>query len=282
MSPTRRDFLTLAGGCAGALALGASGVVPFPALAFGERSQVDIAELDLGPGTLSRPNAWTRLLSELESTTSVECRDVFSNGIVRVGPNDPEMFEHPFLVCLGDDAFAVPDDDGLEQLSRYLAYGGFLLFDDTTGSTSSRFHAAVERLVRVLYPTRALAPLPKGAHSVYRSFFLNPRPVGRVDNFPDLTGITLGGIRVDGDRREDTTRTPIVVMRNDLSGALERDRAGRHPHPTTPGGREQRREAVKMGINLMMYALTANYKLDQVHVKELLERRSRSRMRGFP
>lgn len=272
MSLSRRTLLT------GALATSAAAFAPVPAWAFGERSKVDIAELDLGRGTLSRPNAWTRLLAEVDATTSVACRNVFENGIARVRPSDPELFEHPFLVCLGDGPFAVPDEEGLEQLARYLAYGGFLLFDDTTGSTSSAFHAAVERLVRVLYPTRALAPLPKGSHSVYRSFFLNPKPVGRVANFQDLTGITLGGVRVEGDRREDTTRTPVIVMRNDLSGALERDRAGRHPHPTTPGGSEQRREAVKLGINLVMYALTANYKNDQVHVKELIERNNRNRM----
>jgi len=275
MNPTRRQILGALGATAAASAVGG------PALAFGERSKVDIAELDLGRGTISRPDAWTRLLAEVRATTSVETRNVFDTGIPRLRPSDPELFDHPFVVCLGDGPFPVPDDDGLEQLARYLAYGGFLLFDDVTGSTSSPFHAAVERLVRVLYPTRALAPLPKASHSVYRSFFLYPQPYGRVANFEDLTGVTLGGVRVEGDRREDTTRTPVIVSRNDLSGALERDRSGRYPHPVTPGGESQRREAVKMGINLVMYALTANYKTDQVHVKELIERNNRRR-RGWP
>ena len=270
---SRRQLLAALGAGLATASLG----VPTVARAFGEPTKVDIAELDLGPGTISRPDAWMRLLAEVNATTSVATRDVFETGIARLRPTDPELFEHPFMVCVGDGAFDVPDEDGLEQLSRFLAYGGFLLFDDVTGSRSSPFHAAVERLVRVLYPTRSLAPLPKQSHSVYRSFFLNPRPVGRVAEFEDLTGITLGGVRVDGDRREDTTRTPVIVMRNDLSGALERDRAGRYPHPVTPGGALQRKEAVKLGINLVMYALTANYKTDQVHVKELIERNNRDR-----
>jgi hypothetical protein len=37
-----------------------------------------------------------------------------------------------------------------------------------------------------------------------------------------------------------------------------------------PGGAEQRREAVKLSINLMMYSLTSNYKHDQAHVAELM------------
>jgi hypothetical protein len=269
----RRQLLQALAAATGALAL------PGPARAFGEASKVDIVELDLGAGTRSRPDAWTRLLSEVRATTSVETRDVFDGGgIPRVRPEDPELFEHPFAVCVGDGAFAMPDDDGLEQLARYLAYGGFLLFDDITGSASSGFEKSARRLIRILYPTRPLTPLPR-SHSLYRAFFLLDRPVGRVARFDELEGITLGGVRIEGERRIDTTITPVMLMRNDLSGALERDRAGRHPHAVVPGGEPQRREAVKLGINLMMYALTANYKKDQVHVKELIERQRSQR--GF-
>lgn len=266
-TPTRRDLLA---------ALAASLALPVPALGFGEKSKVDIAELDLGGGTLSRPDAWTRLLADVKLTTSVETRDVFGNGIARLQPEDPSLFEHPFVVCLGDGAFPLPSEDGLEQLSRYLAYGGFLLFDDTSGSASSPFEASARRLIQVLFPTRNVAPLPK-AHSLYRSFFLLDSPVGRVARVDDMLGITLGAVRIEGDRRVDTTNTPVMLMRNDLSGALERDRSGRHPHAVVPGGEAQRRQAVMLGINLVLYALTANYKKDQVHVKELIERQSRHR-----
>ena len=272
LGPSRRQLL---------LALAASLAVPLPSFAFGESSAVDIAELDLGTGTQSRPDAWTRLLAEVKLTTSVATRDVFENGIARLRPEDPGLFEHPFIVCLGDGAFPLPSDDGLEQLSRYLAYGGFLLFDDTSGSASSPFEASARRLINVLFPTRPLAPLPK-SHSLYRAFFLLKRPTGRVDRVDDMLGITLGSVRKDGDRRVDTTTTPVMLMRNDLSGALERQRSGHHPHAVVPGGERQRRQAVMLGINLVMYALTANYKKDQVHVKELLERQRSARGGFFP
>ena len=35
-------------------------------------------------------------------------------------------------------------------------------------------------------------------------------------------------------------------------------------------GEDQRREAVKLGINLVLYSLTSNYKHDQAHVAELM------------
>ena len=42
--------------------------------------------------------------------------------------------------------------------------------------------------------------------------------------------------------------------------------------PVVPGGEAQREMARRFGVNLAMYALTGNYKTDQVHVPALLER----------
>jgi hypothetical protein len=40
----------------------------------------------------------------------------------------------------------------------------------------------------------------------------------------------------------------------------------------SPGGDRQREMAVRFGINVVMYALSGNYKTDQVHVPALLQR----------
>ena len=110
--PNRRQIL---------VGLGAMATLPTRALGFGQSSKVDIAELDLGGGTRSRPDAWTRLLSEVRLTTSVETREVLAQGIVRVKPDDPALFDHPFVVCLGDGPFELPSSAGLEQLERPVA-----------------------------------------------------------------------------------------------------------------------------------------------------------------
>ena len=39
-----------------------------------------------------------------------------------------------------------------------------------------------------------------------------------------------------------------------------------------PGGERQREFSFRTGVNIVMYALTGNYKADQVHVPALLER----------
>lgn len=236
-----------------AFALGLGALASRPAFAFGESSQVDVAELDLGAGTLSRPFAWKRLLYELSQSTSVETvsRSVF------LKPEDPALFEHPFAVLCGDGAFAMPSEEGLEQLGRYLSYGGFLVIDDTTGQDRTGFDASVRELASALFPNRAMAPLPTD-HSIFRSFFLLAKPVGRLDQSAVLEGIVTGN------------NAPLVYTRNDLSGALDRTSGGAAAQACVPGGERQRREAVKLAINLVMYALTSDYKKDQAHVTELI------------
>src|SRR5688500_7955190 len=162
---------------------------------------------------------------------------------VRLAPDDPALFQHPFAILPGDGGFADVSPSGLEQLERYLAYGGVLVLDDATGSEHGPFDDAVRGLVERLFPTRPLVPLPPD-HSIYRSFFLLKRPLGRVDRFGFLEGVTFGST---------SPWTPIVYMRNDLSGALDRTDDGRPAQSCVPGGETQRREAIKLGINLVVY-----------------------------
>ena len=223
------------------------------ALAMGEASKLDIVQLGLGGGVVSRPGAWTRLLYEVQVTTSIET----SSRVPTLSPGDPDLFQHPFAVLTGNGALDRLEESDLEQLRRYITYGGFLFIDDTTGQEESAMDRSARNLVARLFPTRALAPLPSD-HSVYRTFFLLRRPVGRVSTHPWLEGVSFG----------ETTR--IIYCRNDLSGALVRGPDGRDLYPVTPGGERQRNEAVKLGINLILYALTSNYKKDQAHVRQLM------------
>jgi hypothetical protein len=48
--------------------------------------------------------------------------------------------------------------------------------------------------------------------------------------------------------------------------------ASGQPIADVSGGDQQREMAVRFGINVVMYALTGNYKTDQVHAPALLER----------
>ena len=237
----------LAGGAAGLL-------LPGRAMALGEASKVDVCEVVLPYGTVSRPTAWERMLYKIQSVSSVEVAD----RVVQIAPEDPELFNHPFAVICGEGGLPVLSEEQVQQLARYISYGGFLFIDDTSGSLESTdFDVSVRRMLKRLFPTRPLNPLDAD-HSLYRAFFFIHHPVGRVNTHRGLEGIKLGEI------------WPVVYCRNDLSGALEVGPDGLPRYPVIPQGEAQRREALKLSVNLMLYALTSNYKKDQAHVDELI------------
>lgn len=248
MTPvSRRTWLASLGAV---LALGRSA----PGWAFGDGSRMDVAELQLSTGTLSRPNAWTRLLLEVVQTTSVECNP----RAVQVEPDDPELFAHPFAVLVGDGELPPLSARAREQLVRYLSYGGFLFVDDASGDPHGAFDRSARALIASCFPTRPLGVL-SADHSVYRSFFILREPVGRLAAHRVLEGVQLGSMH------------SLIYSQDDVSGALDRRADGLDLLPCMPGGENQRREAVKLGINLALYALTSNYKHDQAHVRRLME-----------
>ena len=64
----------------------------------------------------------------------------------------------------------------------------------------------------------------------------------------------------------------ILITSNDFASAWAMDERGQPLYPVVPGGERQREMAFRTGVNIIMYALTGNYKADQVHVPALLER----------
>ncbi|MEC9389172.1 MAG: DUF4159 domain-containing protein [Myxococcota bacterium] len=227
-------------------------MVPRPAFGLGSGSLFNVAELEVPGASIHRPEAWSRMLHEVIQATSIEA----DPAIVRVAPDDPALFEHPFAVLVGDGALPEFSDAAIRQLRNYISYGGFLLFDDASGTGRGAFAASVRRISQRIFPTRPLSPLA-GDHAVYRSFFLLDRPVGRTRGTGVLEGIQLG------------PTTPLMMCPADLSGALDRTADGRNRTPLV-GGELQRREATKLSINLVLYALTSNYKHDIAHVVELM------------
>lgn len=249
MSPTRRSLLRAAAATA------ALAAVPGRAGAIGPASKLDVAEVMLPSGTISRPAAWTRLLFELVQTTSITTHA----RVVQVEPEDAALFQHPFAILAASAALPPLGARAAEQLGRYLSYGGFLVVEDTTGGADAAVDASIRAMAERLFPTRPLVVLG-AAHSVYRSFFLIDRPAGRLARRRVLEGVAQGSMH------------PLIYAPDDLGGALDRDDAGRDLYACVPGGESQRREAIKLAINLVLYSLTSNYKQDQVHVRALLER----------
>ena len=90
----------------------------------------------------------------------------------------------------------------------------------------------------------------------------------------DFPGRYAGGeVWVErGDAQVNDGVSSVIIGGHDWAGAWAADDAGQPMFPVVPGGERQREFAFRFGVNLVMYALTGNYKADQVHLPTILER----------
>jgi len=121
-----------------------------------------------------------------------------------------------------------------------------------------------------------LEPVPRD-HVLTKTFYLLDRIVGRtavgqtwIEALPPADASDRGRPARAGDGV-----SPIVIASDDLAAAWASDTEGRPLYPLIPGGARQRELALRSGINLVMYTLTGNYKADQVHAKDIIERLTR-------
>ncbi|MDE2335653.1 MAG: DUF4159 domain-containing protein, partial [Rhodospirillales bacterium] len=149
-------------------------------------------------------------------------------------------------------------------LNSYMGFGGIILIDTRDGAAGFAPGArqALRRLARGLV-IPALAPLTT-EHVLTRTFFLLPQFPGR---YPSGTVWVQRG----QDRANDSV-SPVVIGGGDWAAAWASDASGRFLYAVIPGGDRQRVFAYRFGVNLVMYALTGNYKGDQVHVPAILQR----------
>ncbi len=131
--------------------------------------------------------------------------------------------------------------------------------------------SALQRILGKLDVPR-LEPVPEN-HVLTKAFYLLRNFPGRWDG-GQLWVEALEGAAQDQARRARVSDgvTSIIVTPNDLAAAWALDEGGRPLYPTVGGGEDQREMAFRTGINIVMHALTGNYKADQVHVPALLER----------
>lgn len=225
-----------------------------------EASDLDcfrVAQVLIGGRPPVRPNAPMVLAQEVRYRTFVEVR----LDRVVVSLTDDALYQYPFLLWVGDGAFPPLGPQERDRLRTFLQLGGFLLVDNAgEGPAREAFERSFrEELWRIL-PGQDLRPIPP-SHVIFRSFYRLASVAGRWQLRPYLEGVLLGD------------RVALVYSHNDLAGAWSRDGFGRWEYETVPGGAVQREEAIRLGVNLALYALLLDYKDEQAHVEGLLNRR---------
>jgi hypothetical protein len=239
--------------------LGSAALVPLlsgRAFAFGEKSRFIPAVARHGGRWDTRLSGLRRIAWELQRRTSVEVLPDARPFAL----SSPELFDYPFLYLGGDGAFPPFSEAEVENLRRYLTFGGFLLADANDGSDGEGFDTSFRRELARVLPQSPLTPVPSG-HVVFKSFFLLDSAPGRLLNKPQLLSANLG------------KRAAVMYSQNDLAGAWNRSEAGDYEFDVSPGGEPQRELAVRLGVNLCMYALCLDYKDDAVHLPLILNKR---------
>ena len=165
------------------------------------------------------------------------------------------------------------------KLGTFMKQGGTLVFDTRDALTTrpdgpptpeSRWLRAL--LAGVDVPELERVPAD---HVVTKTFYLLDSFVGRTtigETWIEALPPADAGDPAARPARAGDSVSPIIITSNDLASAWAIDRNGDPLYPLVPGGNRQREMALRGGINLVMYTLTGNYKADQVHVRDLLER----------
>jgi hypothetical protein len=138
--------------------------------------------------------------------------------------------------------------------------------DALTGGATASGDALRRILAKLDIP--ALEPVPP-SHVLTRSFYLLDRFPGRYDG--GQLWVESGDAAGAGSGNTDGV-SGIIIGSNDYAAAWALDEIGTPLYAVIPGPERQRELAFRTGINIVMYALTGNYKADQVHVPALLER----------
>jgi hypothetical protein len=174
-----------------------------------------------------------------------------------------------------------PSQAALQRIDTYMKRGGTVLFDtrdalDAPPGPNGENRApgmVVLRSILSSLDIPELEPVPRD-HVLTKTFYL-------LRDFPGR--FTSGRLWVEAlpAETDDQSNRParagdgvssILITSNDLAGAWAMRPDGQPMLPLVPGEPRQREFAFRAGVNIVMYAMTGNYKADQVHIPALLER----------
>jgi len=181
----------------------------------------------------SNPSSLPNLLKALQQRTTIPVASVEEK---RVAILDEELFTYPFLYMNGHGTVRFSAEE-VVRLRDYLMSGGFLFADDNYG-----MDATFRQEIRKVFPESPLVQVPFD-HAIYHSFYdmgSGPPKVHEHDGRPPQ------GLGIFHDGR----LVVYYTYESDVGDGLEDPDVHRDPP-------EIREAAMRMAINVVMYALTS-------------------------
>ena len=193
-----------------------------------------IARLKYGGGGdwYSNPTSLPNLAKALKARTSIR---VVSTKEARVELLDEDLYAYPLLYMNGHGEVRLSQAE-VERLREYLNRGGFLWGDDNYG-----MDRAFRREMAKVFPGAQFVELPF-SHHVFHAFYDLPKGPPKIHEHdgkpPQALGIFQGGRLV-----------VLYTYESDIGDGLEDSKVHKNPEAV-------REEALRFGINVVVYAMT--------------------------
>ena len=196
---------------------------------------------------------------------------------IGVDPETDDLSLYPLLYWPMDPRAKNLSPRAQARISDFMRQGGTIMFDtrDFSLGAARGGNSPGEQTLRRLTGGLDMPPLERlpADHVISKAFYI-------LRDFPGRW--TGGSLWVEAippapkngapPARGGDGVSPIVIGGNDWASAWAIDGSGRFMFAPSPGGEIQREMAIRFGINLVIYALTGNYKTDVVHAPALLQR----------
>ena len=226
-----------------------------------------LAYVKTGDGRLDRMSetAMESLARQLTARTTIE-----PAGAKGVNPETDDLVFYPFLYWPVSRTAQPLTDTAAANLNAYMASGGTIVFDtQDEGERALRggeTHPGIAAITANLdIPSLQKAPED---HVLTKSFYLIQTYPGRWAN---------GSVWVDRDTNGSARDgvSSVILGSNDWAAGWAIDEDGNDLAELEKDIPRQREMSIRFGVNLAMYALSGNYKADQVHSAALVERLGR-------
>lgn len=158
---------------------------------------------------------------------------------------------------------AMPDTKTLEKINDYLQRGGLIVFDTQDGSATiqpvlSQSWLRLQVILRAL-GTDDIRPVDERA-VLLRSFYL-------LDRY--IPGPDFGTLWIQSNTENNNDSVSSIIV---SSGDWARNWSQGTGFGWENGRPDRSEIATRIGINITLYALTGNYKADQVHIQYIIDR----------
>lgn len=191
---------------------------------------------------------------EALSDTLATRTSVVTGSVIALNPAKDDLSFFPLIYWPISANTKTISDSALIKLQNYMDQGGTLLIDTREADPNGPNAQALRQMTTHIN----MPPLEKlnKDHVLGRSFYLLGHFPGRYDNAPLW-------VSANSDAKRDGV-SPLIVGSHDWAAAWAASKNSSNSH--------QDELALRTGVNIVMYALTGNYKADQVHLPIILER----------